>query len=289
MMHPTPGFYFSQRLKLHYLDWGNTDAPPLILIHGGMDHCRNWDWVVQHLQPRYHVIAPDLRGHGDSQWADAGNYDLMDFVYDIHQLITQKNLPPVTIISHSLGGAVALHYAGLYPEKVERLIAIEGLGPSPKMLQEREQKAYATHVREWFDRLHQTSGRSAKRYPSIADATARMQAANPHLTLDQAKHLTIHGILQNEDGSFSWKFDNYLHVFPPFGIPMHNLHELWASIECPTLLIRGENSWASNPAIDGRAKHFKNAQVVNISDAGHWVHHDQLAEFINTITPFLEN
>ncbi|MGA3002432.1 MAG: alpha/beta fold hydrolase, partial [Acetobacteraceae bacterium] len=71
MLGPTSRIYFSQRLRLHYVDWGNPDAPPLLLVHGGRDHCRNWDWVATALQDEYHVIAPDLRGHGDSQWSDS--------------------------------------------------------------------------------------------------------------------------------------------------------------------------------------------------------------------------
>ena len=77
---PSSSFYFSQRLKLHYLDWGNPDKPPLLLIHGGRDHARSWDWVARELRGDFHVIAPDLRGHGDSSWALGGNYALTDFV-----------------------------------------------------------------------------------------------------------------------------------------------------------------------------------------------------------------
>ena len=71
MPGPESHSYYSQRLRLHYVDWGNRDAPPLLLIHGGRDHCRNWDWVAQSFRDDYHIIAPDLRGHGDSQWAPA--------------------------------------------------------------------------------------------------------------------------------------------------------------------------------------------------------------------------
>src|SRR5258708_7519682 len=66
---PTSRTYFSQRLRLYYVDWGNPEAPPLLLLHGGRDHCRNWDWVAAELRQDWHVIAPDLRGHGDSQWS----------------------------------------------------------------------------------------------------------------------------------------------------------------------------------------------------------------------------
>ncbi len=74
MPGPTSRIFFSQRLRLHYVDRGNPDAPPLLLVHGGRDHCRNWDWVAQALRKDWHVICPDLRGHGDSQWSPDGNY-----------------------------------------------------------------------------------------------------------------------------------------------------------------------------------------------------------------------
>ena len=105
---PTSHTYFSQRLRLHYTDWGNPDAPPMILIHGGRDHCRNWDWVAEHFRHDYHIIAPDLRGHGDSEWMVGGSYNQIDYVYDIAQLLHQKQMSPVTVIGHSLGGSISL-------------------------------------------------------------------------------------------------------------------------------------------------------------------------------------
>src|SRR5712691_5377531 len=72
---PTSHYFYSMRLKLHYVDWGNHEKPPLLLIHGGRDHARNWDWVAQDLRRDYHIIAPDLRGHGDSQWDRRGLLD----------------------------------------------------------------------------------------------------------------------------------------------------------------------------------------------------------------------
>ena len=104
--------YYSQRLRLNYVDWGNPSAPPMILIHGGRDHCRNWDWVAEQFREEYHIIAPDLRGHGDSQWMEGGTYGQLDYVYDIAQLLHQKDMIPVTIIGHSLGGAIALQVPG---------------------------------------------------------------------------------------------------------------------------------------------------------------------------------
>ena len=134
---PTSRIYFSQRLRLHYVDWGNPRAPPLVLLHGGRDHCRNWDWVATALRRDWHVLAPDLRGHGDSQWSPDGNYTLAAFIYDLAQLIHQQELALITIIGHSLGGNIALRYTGIYPDNVRRVVAIEGVGASPEKTAER--------------------------------------------------------------------------------------------------------------------------------------------------------
>src|SRR5436309_1546530 len=107
---PTSHTYFSQRLRLHYVDWGNPAKPPLLLVHGGRDHCRNWDWTAAALRDDWHVIAPDLRGHGDSQWSTDGSYTMAGYIYDLAQLVHQQRLAPVTIIAHSLGGNVLLRY-----------------------------------------------------------------------------------------------------------------------------------------------------------------------------------
>jgi pimeloyl-ACP methyl ester carboxylesterase len=286
---PTSHTYFSQRLRLHYVDWGNEGAPPLLLVHGGRDHCRNWDWVAEALRKDYHIIAPDLRGHGDSQWMVGGTYDPMDFVYDIAQLIHQKGLAPLRIIAHSFGGNLCLRYAGLYPENVSKLIAIEGLGPSPKMLAERSKTPRDERLRKWVEEIRGLSSRLPRRYASIEEAFKRMQGENPHLSPERARHLTVHGVSQNEDGTYSWKFDNYVRAFSPNGFSPKEAEQLWGRITCPTLLVRGTESWASDPEKDGRAAHFQNAKVVNVEGAGHWVHHDRLEEFLGLAEDFLKD
>ena len=284
---PTSRVYFSQRLRLHYVDWGNPGAPPLILLHGGRDHCRNWDWVASRLRHEWHIIAPDLRGHGDSQWSTDGYYNMPGYIYDLAQLVHQQQLAPATIVAHSLGGNIALRYAGIFPDNVRKLVAIEGFGPSPKVMAERGVKPIADRMTRWVELQRELAGRLPRRYASIEEAFKRMQEANRHLSPEQARHLTQHGVNQNEDGTYSWKFDNYVRVWPPYDLTQAELEELWARIACPTLLVYGKESWASNPAEDGRAAHFQNAQVVLFEKAGHWVHHDQLGAFLDTVSKFL--
>jgi len=285
---PTSHNYFSQRLRLNYVDWGNPDAPPMILIHGGRDHCRNWDWVAERFRDDYHIIAPDLRGHGDSAWMIGGNYTQLDYVYDIAQLLHQKGMDPATVVGHSLGGSIALMYTALYPDKVTKLIAIEGLGPSPEMHAKMNAKPMGERVRDWMDDLRKSSGRLPKRYPSLEEAYQRMQNENPHLSEEQARHLTVHGSNQNEDGTFSWKFDNYVRFFAFSSRPVEEVRTLWGDITCPTLLVRGEESWASDPVADGRVEHFNcPLEVEAFAKAGHWVHHDQLEGFVARAKTFL--
>ena len=287
MQGPTSNIYFSQRLRLHYVDWGNEGAPPMLLIHGGRDHCRNWDWVAEAFRDDYHIIAPDLRGHGDSQWLLGGSYDAVDYVYDIAQLLHQRHHTPVTIIGHSLGGSISLLYSGLYPETVTRLVSIEGMGPPPEIFEQRLNQPVNRRLDTWVKDLRQISGRIPRRYSSLEDAYERMQTENPHLTEDQARHLTIHGSIPNEDGTFSWKFDNYVRALAPVSLPQKEQYELYGRITCPTLLFRGTESWAADPATDGRVAHFKDARVANVEGAGHWVHHDQLDEFVEITRAFL--
>jgi pimeloyl-ACP methyl ester carboxylesterase len=287
MQGPTSHLYFSQRLRLHYVDWGNDGAPSLLLIHGGRDHCRNWDWVAQRLQDRFHVIAPDLRGHGDSEWAAGGSYNELNYVYDIAQLVHQKKMAPVTIVAHSLGGSIALLYSGLFPETVRQVVAIEGLGPSPQMLDRMRQAPVEERVRSIILARREAAGRMPRKYPTIEDAVARMKEENAHLNEEQARHLTIHGAVQNEDGTYSWKFDNLARFGGPAGLSTEEQRQIWGCITAPVLLVRGMESWASDPVADGRIAHFKNAKLANIERAGHWSHHDQLDVFMEHVNGFL--
>lgn len=284
---PTSHHYISHRLKLHYVDWGNAGAPPLLLIHGGYDHCRNWDWVAQALRQDYHIIAPDLRGHGDSAWSLGGSYMFADFVYDISQLLRHTGLKPITIVGHSFGGFLSLLFAGTFPEMVAKLIAVDPFIQSPAQLQAQRDRPIAPQLTDWMDKLHQLSARQPRRYSSLDEALARMRAENPHLSVEQAHHLTLHGVNQNEDGSYSWKYDNYMRSIQPQLMTGPECMELWQRINCPTLFIRGAESKFSDPLDNGALPYFHQARVATLPRAGHWVHHDQLAAFLTELRSFL--
>ena len=168
-----------------------------------------------------------------------------------------------------------------------RLAAIEGLGPPPRILADRGAKPIAERMDDWIREQRGLAGRLPRRYASIEDAFRRMQEENPHLSAEQARHLTAQGVNQNEDGTYSWKFDNYVRSWPPYDMRTANVEELWARIDCPTLLVYGKESWAANPEGDGRMQHFHDARVVSVEGAGHWVHHDRLEAVLDLLREFL--
>lgn len=131
MSEPKDCFYTSHGLRLHYVDWGNENAPPLLLIHGGGDHCRSWDRLARELQPYFHVVAPDLRGHGDSDWTKGGSYALSEYVYDVLRLYETLGIERAKIVGHSMGGMVSLIFSGTYPDKVEKLVVLDGVTVLP--------------------------------------------------------------------------------------------------------------------------------------------------------------
>lgn len=284
---PTSNSFISQRLKLHYVDWGNPGAPLLILQHGGRDHCRSWDWVAAELAKDWHVIAPDLRGHGDSAWSPDGDYDMDSFVYDFAQLVHTLGEEPAAIVAHSLGAMITTRFVGLYPDKVGKFVNIEGLSLSPAKLEERRTHGFANLFRDWIEEKRKAAGRLPRRYPTIEAAYTRMKDENPFLTDEQARHLTIHGASRNEDGTFSWKFDPYLHIWRFGDHPMAEIALLWEAITCPVLMLHGADSFMSSPARDGRIEHFRTARFVEFENAGHWLHHDQFDRFMAELRAFL--
>jgi pimeloyl-ACP methyl ester carboxylesterase len=283
---PTSHTYFSQRLRLHYLDWGNADAPPLLLVHGNRDHAHNWDWVAARFRHEYHVVAVDLRGHGDSQWAAGSSYGMAEYVYDLTQLIHQQRLAPLRIVAHSLGGYVTLRYSGIFPEDVLRLVVVEGTGGPVQPVDERP--APYERYRHWIEANRSVAGRVPRRYPSLDDAYARMQEANPHLSPDQVRHLTVHGANQNEDGTYSWKFDNAVHGLGMLDLSPEETRRIWSNIACPVLLVYGGESFHlawTEP--EEQASHFRAGRAEVIPGAGHWVQHDQLDGFVELVRGFL--
>ena len=281
-MIPESRTFTSQRLKLHYLVWGDEANPPLLLIHGTRDHAWSWRRTAEALADRYCVYAPDLRGHGDSGWATGGEYSIIDYALDLHALGEAIGRAPYTIVAHSLGGGVALQYAGAFPEKVAKIVTIEGLG---RLFWHGERRAAHERMRHWVESMRDLEGREPRVYPTLEAAEARMREANRHLTPELARELTEHGVRAVE-GGFAWKYDNFTRSGSPYEFNMEDARDLWNQIRCPILIIWGEESFGKRmDTVDLSA--FHDYRSVRIEKAGHWVHHDQFETFMSHIDRFL--
>ena len=282
---PVSRYFTSQGLKLHYLDWGNEAAPPLLLLHGTRDHARSWDWTARHLRDRFHVMAMDWRGHGDSAWSPDGAYLVPYHIIDLLELVEALDVPQLSIVGHSFGGNIAARFAGLYPERVGKIVFVDSLGPSGDNYARWDEQSPVGRTLEWITQRRDKRLTESRLLPSVEFGAARMAKANPRLTPEQAYHLAKYGLNQVEDG-FSWKFDPRVSMFAPEDWQVHG-GAYWSAITAPALIMWGKESWHSDPVSDGRFAFFRNARAMTFERAGHWIHHDMLSEFLAALVGFL--
>jgi pimeloyl-ACP methyl ester carboxylesterase len=282
---PRSHHFHSQNLRLHYLEWGDPDAPVLIAQHGGFDHAHAMDWLAGELARDWRVIAPDLRGHGDSAWSPDADYTMAAYLLDFAHLVEATGAERVTILAHSLGAMVTTRFAGLYPEKVARFVNIEGLSVVRRAA--RMGETYPQRLRNWISLHRAAPHRSPRHYADETAARERMREKNPTLPETMLRHLTHHALRPNADGTLSWKFDPRLNIWPVLDFPEAEIEALWQAVECPILFLHGENSFMPNPQTDGRIRHFRDARIVEYAHAGHWLHHDRLDDVLGDIKRFL--
>src|SRR4051812_6202848 len=147
----TSRFIEANGVKLHYLDYGTAGCPPMVCVHGGAAHAHWFDFVAPGLTPDHHVFAPDLRGHGDSAWADPQTYSFETHADDLNAFLAKLDLKNVVLIGHSMGGMISLLYAATYPGRVSKLIIVDStmLMPMDRVLKMRKfsaqpPRSYAT-------------------------------------------------------------------------------------------------------------------------------------------------
>jgi pimeloyl-ACP methyl ester carboxylesterase len=213
-------------------------------------------------------------------------YSLAEHVLDLSALLDIIDDFPIRLIGHSLGGGIVLNYTGVYPDRVHKAVSIEGLGVPPG---HRVHGPASERVRFWIEKVRGLEKRQSKSYPSLDAAIARMKEANPRLSDEVARHLTLHGTNWDPDGSLVWKFDNYARVFPPYGHRIEDTVELFSQITCPILFFWGLESFLPVPDTDPRTAAIRNSRLVKVPGSGHWVHHDQLDLFLKEATAFLND
>ena len=261
--------------RFHYTEWGPPAAPPVVLLHGITGHARTWDDEARLLAERRRVLALDQRGHGDSDPAPDGDYGDDALLGDLDAFVHALGLGRVSLLALSLGGRVAINYAGRYPAQVERLVVVD-IGPE-----------IAPAGRARVGTLMATA---PERFASIEDVIIHMRANAPRYTDAMLRHRAQHAVRPLPGGGFTWKYDRALRDAIRQGrlrVPV-DLWPQWRAIACPTLLVRGaESDVLSDETAKRMIDALPAARLVVVPDAGHTVPGDQPAAFQALLREFL--
>jgi pimeloyl-ACP methyl ester carboxylesterase len=287
MSAPRHSFIDAQGLQIHYLEWGHSDGEPLILVHGYLDLADSWRAFVAALetgQPNLRVIAPDCRGHGDSGWIGAGGYyHFPDYVFDLDCVVRAHSLDSFTLIGHSMGGTISLLYAGTFPERVKKLVLIEGIGPIGMTFSDAPLK-----MEKWITELHERGRPHFREYTSLAAGASQLRQTNPRLSENTALEIARAAMKQNDRGKWIWKFDPLHRTTAPQPFYTAQALEFLRRIQCPVLLIDGEQSRQTRRTDkQERYEAIANHQCVTINGAGHMVHQDNPDQLADVVRDFI--
>jgi esterase len=257
-------------LRLHYLEWGSPAKPAFIMLHGISRVAHQFDHIAPHFADRYHVIAIDMRGHGDSGWSPEGAYVVEDYAKDLEAFIDKLDLHEVTLLGNSTGGRVVQVYAGLHPDRVARLI-VEDVGP------ERTNEISSAFTRQVEN--------EANGWASEDELVAFLKKSNARTPEPILRTYAHYASKQRDDGRIVWKRDpNLANGFVPT--------ELWrfvSQIQCPTIYIIGGASRIVPPETRQKLKEtLPNVQVVVMPGLGHYPDQEATADFIPIVDAFLK-
>jgi len=261
--------------RFHYTEWGAPTSPALVFLHGITGHARTWDEEARLLAGRYRALALDQRGHGDTDPAPDGDYSDGALLGDLTAFVDALGLPRVTLVALSLGGRVAINFAGRHPGRVERLVVVD-IGPE-----------IAPAGRARVGTLMATA---PERFASLDDVVAHLRANAPLDAETLLRHRAQHAVRPLPDGGFTWKYDRALREAIRQGrmrVPA-DLWPQWGAIQCPTLLVRGsESDILTNEIAKRMVDELPVARLVVVPGAGHTVPGDQPAAFQSLLREFL--
>jgi len=262
-------------LRFHYTEWGAPAAPAAIFLHGITGHARTWDDEARLLADRFHVFALDQRGHGDSDPALDGDYSDAALLGDLEAFVEAQHLTRVSLVALSLGGRVAMNYAGRHPDRVERLVVVD-IGPDIAPAGRARVGGLMAHAPERFETLQ--------------EVVAYQRANNPRYAEAMLRHRAQHAVRPLPGGGFTWKYDRALRdaIRQDRLRTPADLWPQWRAIRCPTLLVRGSDSDILTEEIAKRMLEARpDARLAVVPGAGHTVPGDQPAAFQLLLREFL--
>ena len=261
-------FFTVGGVQLHYREWGNPTTPSLVLLHGGAAQAHWWDHLAPVLAEQYYVVAPDLRGHGDSSWVSPPAYEIEDYVGDVEETLTTLHLVSPVLIGHSLGGLIALAYAARAAKMLGGLIVAD-MGfrlKSSRMMR---------LLRNLPAPVYQDEADLLRRFQLLPGETTASLELLHHIARTSVRHL--------ETGGLTLKFDRTTMVRKP-----HDLSPVLSQITCPMLVLRGSHSQhLSMATLTDMVHRCPRARGVEIPDAGHHVLLDNPTAFLNAVRDFL--
>lgn len=275
-------------LPIHYLEWGTPTGQPLVFIHGFLDQARSWEPLVGFLQQRMGsplwIVAPDCRGHGDSGRVGAGGYyHFPDYVFDLDCVVRALRVSQFKLIGHSMGGTISFLYAGTFPQRVTRLVLIEGMGPPGMNFSDAP-----TRMEKWISEVQERGRNHFREYHSVEAGARQLQRTNPRLNDVLALQLARDGMKQNQRGKWVWKFDPLHRTAAPQPFYSFQAIEFLRRIDCPVLILEGKESHqTSRPDKQARLDALRNKRRIQVDHAGHMVHQDNPEGLAALLADFL--
>lgn len=284
-----------RNLKYHVRAWGEARAgqPPLVLVHGWMDVAASWQFVVDAFAQERLVIAPDWRGYGLTERPRTDNYWFPDYLADLEFLLDHYAPgAPVDLVGHSMGGNIAMLYAGARAERIRRLVNLEGFG-MPATRPAQAPGRYAKWINE-LKSFHRGE-LDLKSYESVDGVARRLMRTNRRLGADHADWLARHWARQQEDGRWHILGDAAHKIINASLFRVDEVLEIYASIQAPVLAVEASDDslgqwWQGRYTLDEyheRLKSVPQVKLARVEDAGHMLHHDQPAAVARLIEDFL--